>query len=142
MRTLNIITNYDTTASNISNLSNKKECEKLLKYFQQLFSLSAMQEKDNRSYLSEEEDKHLTIFFKALYMIDEKEREVLRYRYVELDENSRLRFDYEVVRLLNVSERTYFRIKAMALENYGKALRMLGLWVILQQQSQNQIEEE
>ncbi|MBG9732287.1 hypothetical protein ABD87_22955 [Lysinibacillus sphaericus] len=130
MSRLNITTNFKESETSISSPENKKKCELLLKHFQQLLTLSTLQEKDNRSYLSAEDDECLTLLLKGLYLLDEKEREVLRLRYIDLDENGKCRYDYEVVSLLNISERTYFRIKASAFGNYGAKLRKFGLWIV------------
>ena len=127
---LNITTNFNESKTAISSPDNKKKCELLLKHFQQLLTLSSLQEVDNRSYLSTEDNECLTLLLKAWYMLDPKEREVLKLRYIDLDENKKCRYDYEVVLLLNISERTYFRIKASAFENYGIKIRKLGLWIV------------
>ena len=133
---LNITTKFNESET-ISSPDNKKKCELLLKHLQQLLTLSSLQEKDNRSYLSTEDNACLTILLKAWYLLDEKEREVLRLRYIELDDNEKCRFDYEVVLLLNISERTYFRIKASAFESYGVKLRKLGLWIVNENETVN-----
>ena len=126
---LNITLTYDNTVTTNSK-NDKKTCVSLLEYFQRLSAISQLEVKDKRKYLSEVEEQQLCTFIKGLYLLNEKERDLLRKRFIEKDENGRSYLDYEVVGLLNTSERTYFRTKANAIKNYGDKLRSLGLWVV------------
>ncbi|NQX60432.1 ArpU family phage packaging/lysis transcriptional regulator [Paenibacillus qinlingensis] len=56
----------------------------------------------------------------AIYGLDEQEQEIIRERYLKRDKT----FDFLLFHELNLSERTYRRIKARAIEKLAYMLRL------------------
>jgi ArpU family phage transcriptional regulator len=56
----------------------------------------------------------------AISRLDEQEQEIIRERYLKKNKT----FDFLLFHELNLSERTYYRIKARAIEKLGYMLRL------------------
>lgn len=121
-----IIKMHALTSDVTENLSPRKQSELILENYRTYLEKRKLNElrnySDDDSSLKSKNKKD-DLFFErvgqALLILNEEERMLLHYRYLENGGNT---FDYLVKDKLGVSERTYYRIKANALNKFHKLL--------------------
>lgn len=129
MKTLEIISVDSVITTNNTNIHEIKEvAEHLLYRLKQLQKLSVLSAKDVNFSLDKEEQRQLELLLKALYLMTEREKEVLAARYLK---NAEL--DYQAIDLLSLSNRQYYRIKSSAFLNYAYFISKLGLWALIKE---------
>lgn len=99
-----------TSGKDVAN--KRKESERILKEYRMFLKKKKLNEGEISNENVLEENEFFKKVEKALLVLNEEERLLLHYRYIE---NGGDTFDYIVKDQLGVSERTYYRIKANAL---------------------------